>query len=155
MASFENLAAGIKALILCAMADLQSLMNLISADPTSRSIFLYYFSSILPSVLGNCRLRDMKEAICTFLALDQAGLISESEVENVLTSLKLDQKDKNLRLPVKIRDPIAAIKIIQETQEAVDYFTWAFARRLCHQPRCLGKCHQQKNQPLTLWRPAG
>lgn len=149
MASLENLAAEIKALILCAMTDLQSLMNFISVDPTARSEFLYSFSSILPSVLGNCLPRDLQEAVCTVLTLNEAGLINDSEVENLLTSLKLDQKDKNLRLPVKIRDPIAAIKIIQVTYEAVDYFTWAFARRLCHQPHCLRKCHQLEEPALS------
>lgn len=78
------------------MTDLQSLMDLISADLTAKSEFLYSFSSILPSVLRNCLPRDMQEAVCKFLNLDEAGLINDSEVENVLISLKLDQKDKKL-----------------------------------------------------------
>lgn len=147
MTSLDDLAVEIKAMILSVMPNLQSLLNLVSADPIARSEFLYSSNSILPSVLGNCLPRDIQEAVCTCLTLDEAGLINDSEVEVILNSL--DQKSKNLRLPVKIRDPVAAIENIKETQEAINNFTWAFARRLCHQPHFLGKLHDPDEPALT------
>lgn len=129
------------------MPNLQSLLNLVSADPIARSEFLYSSSSILPSVLGNCLPWDIQEEICTCLTLDEAGLFNDSEVEAILNSL--DQRSKNLRVLVKIRDQVAAIENIKETQEAINYFTRAFARRLCHQPHFLGKFHEPDEPALT------
>lgn len=49
------------------------------------------------------------------MTLDEAGLFKDSEVEVILNSL--DQKSKNLRVLVKIRDPVAAIENIKGTKK--------------------------------------
>lgn len=102
-------------MILFAIPNLQSLLNLVSAGPIARSEFRYSSSSILPSVLGNCLPWDIQEEVCTCLTLDEAGLFKDSEVEVILNSL--DQKSKNLRVLVKIRDPVAAIENIKGTKK--------------------------------------
>ena len=115
--------------------DIPSLSNLIAADPSLRSELCFSFSTILPSVLARSMPRELQLLVCKLLAIREVGKASNCQVEVLLQpNVQFDGTKQLWRLRTKIKHPTAALRTILQTQKAVDYFTWAFARGICQPP---------------------
>ena len=152
--SWNSLPLELKSMVLH-VADIPSLLNLITADPSINFEFHSSFSTILPSVLASSMPRDLQQLICTFLSIREAGEISRCEVERVLySSFDFNEKKQLFRLKKNIKRPLEALRAITQTQSAVDYFTKTFATCLCQPPNSQSPNHlpqmEQQGDPPIL-----